>query len=282
MNTHTLIAEESVEAPRAAAEPFALPNFKTPVRLNLFSDCLVEPTGSQRKLRRRTILFSVTLQCLVAGILILIPLIYPDALPAGQLVSYLMTAPPPPPAPAPAPPVVKPVNITSNIMNGQLVAPTKIPAKIQMIREEEAPPPMSLGVAGGVVGGVPGGQAGGVMNGILGGIVGPTHPPAMATPVLAKRVRVSQGVSEGLLLSKVAPEYPRIAILGRIGGAVVLDAIISREGIIENLHVVSGSPVLTGPAMEAVSKWRYRPYLLSGMPVEVETRVTVMFELTAQ
>ena len=280
MGSHMLIAEEqNVEAFEATATPYVLPSFIAPLSPNLFSDCLLERTGSERRLRGGSLLFSASMQCLVLGILILIPLIYTDVLPLGQLMSNTMIAPPPPPPPPPAPAALRPTHISSNLANGQLIAPTAIPTKIKMIHEEEAPP-SGDGVIGGVLGGVPGGQLGGAMGGVLGGIIS-THPPVVPA-VVPGRVQVSQGISEGMLLTRVEPEYPRIARLGHVAGTVLLRAIISKEGVIENLHALSGNPGLIESAMAAVRQWRYKPYLLNGTPVEIETTVTVNFHLDVQ
>jgi protein TonB len=159
----------------------------------------------------------------------------------------------------------------SEVVNGELRAPSKIPKEIKMIKEEEAPP--ATGVVGGVVGGVPGGQVGGV----IGSIVGSTAaPPKMATP---QKLRVSSGVAEGNLLRKIEPQYPPMAKVAHIQGDVLLAATISKSGVIENLHVVSGHPILAQAAMDAVKQWKYKPYLLNGEPVEVETTVKVTFHM---
>jgi len=84
---------------------------------------------------------------------------------------------------------------------------------------------------------------------------------------------------QGNLLVKTMPQYPAIAKAARIQGTVVLQATISKNGTIENLHVVSGPPMLQQAAMDAVRSWRYKPYLLNGDPVEVETQVNVVFNL---
>ena len=149
-----------------------------------------------------------------------------------------------------------------------------------MIREEEAPLPLSSvdGVVGGVAGGIPGGQLGGV----IGGIVNQTsNVAAIPKLVLAppKRIRVSQGVTRGLLMQKIEPTYPPLARQARVEGDVVLKAIVSKEGDIKELQLVSGHPMLAPAAIEAVKQWHYRPFLLSGEPVEVETLVTVIFRL---
>lgn len=84
---------------------------------------------------------------------------------------------------------------------------------------------------------------------------------------------------EGNLIHKIQPEYPLVAKAARIQGAVVLRALISKDGSIENLRVLGGHPMLVKAAIDAVSRWRYRPYYLNGEPVEVETQVTVNFVL---
>jgi protein TonB len=167
--------------------------------------------------------------------------------------------------------------IQSDLVNGQLRTPTKIPQKVQMIKEDEAPPPeMSTG---GVVGGVPGGVPGGQMGGVIGGIISstPVAVPKVATP---QRVRVSLGVSQGLLVKRVQPNYPPLARQARIQGQVLLQAEISKDGTIENLRLISGHPMLAPAAIEAVKQWRYRPYMLNGEPVAVETQVQVNFTLS--
>ena len=84
---------------------------------------------------------------------------------------------------------------------------------------------------------------------------------------------------DGLLLRRVQPDYPIAAKRIRVQGAVEIVALISREGMIEHLQVVSGHPMLIRAALDAVKQWRYRPYVLNGDPIEVETRITVNFSL---
>ncbi len=136
----------------------------------MFEDSLIE-SGNRFRAKRRlsTTILSFVLQFVLIGILILIPLIYTDALPKTQLMTFLVAPPPPPPPPPPpAAAAVKVVKMQSEVINGQLRTPTKIPQKIQMIKEEEAPPDLGgAGVPGGVPGGIPGGSAGGVIGGII-------------------------------------------------------------------------------------------------------------------
>ena len=243
----------------------------------MFEDSLIESGGRLRTKRGMTTVLSFSIQVVLVGILIVLPLLYTEALPKQQLMTFLVAPPPPPPPPPPAAAVpIKVVKtIQSDIVNGQLRTPTKIPEKVQMIKEEEAPPVMGGGVMGGVPGGVPGGQMGGVIGGIISST--PVAVPKVATP---QRVRVSQGVSQGLLIRKVQPTYPPLARQARIQGSVVLQAQISKDGAIENLRLVSGHPMLAPAAIEAVKQWRYKPYFLNGEPVEVETQVTVIFSLS--
>jgi TonB family protein len=98
-------------------------------------------------------------------------------------------------------------------------------------------------------------------------------------PASVKRVRVSEGVSGGLLIHRVTPAYPPEARQARIQGTVLLRAIISKKGKITDLHVISGPEELVQAATSAVQQWRYRPYLLKGEPVEVDTEIQVNFQL---
>jgi protein TonB len=160
----------------------------------------------------------------------------------------------------------------SEVVNGELRTPSKIPKSIKMIKEEEAPPP-STGVVGGVEGGVPGGQANGVVGSLLSGAA---PPPKVATP---QKLRVSSGVAEGLLLRKIDPIYPPMAKVAHIQGDVLLQAVISKTGTIENLRAVSGHPILIQAALDAVRQWKYKPYQLNNEAVEVETQVKVTFRM---
>ena len=241
----------------------------------MFEDSLIESGGKLKTRRGRMTFVSFILEAVIVGILILIPLMFTEALPKGMTMTFL-AAPPPPPPPPPPPAAVKIVKVVeTDIVNNQLRTPTKIPKKVEMVKEDEAPPP-STGVVGGVVGGVAGGQMGGVIGGIISST--PTAVPKVATP---QRIRVSSGVTAGLLVRKVEPPYPQMAKIARVQGPVVLAAIIGKDGTITNLHVVStASPLLNQSALEAVKQWKYKPYILNGEPVEVDTTITVNFTLS--
>jgi periplasmic protein TonB len=239
----------------------------------MFEDSLIESTGKIRTKTGYTTMMSFGIQAAIIGVLVLIPLIYTEALPKASLTTFLVAPPPPPPPPPPpaaTPTVVK--KIQTDIIDGALRTPTKIPDKIVKIVEDESPAP-NTGVFGGVPGGVPGGSAGGVLGGML------SAANSTAPKVAVQKVRVSQGVLQGNAISQPKPIYPQIAKSARISGSVVLAATISKNGNIENLRLVSGHPMLVPAAMDAVKQWRYKPYLLNGDPVEVETSITVNFTI---
>jgi periplasmic protein TonB len=250
----------------------------------MFSDSVLE-FGEQRKRKAFATTTSFIVNCVALGVLLVLPLAFPEDLPKAQLLTFLVAPPPPPPPPpAAAEPVQRVVRQiqTDLLSSGQLRTPTKIPQKVQMIKEEEAPPPMPA--SGGVVGGVPGGIPGGQLGGVIGGIVSATSNMAAVpkfVPVAPLRVRISQGVTKGLLIHRVEPAYPTLAKQARVQGEVVLSAIINTNGEIENLQLVSGHPMLVPQAIAAVKQWRYKPYLLNGQPVEVETTITVIFSLSS-
>jgi protein TonB len=251
----------------------------------LFEDILLDSGIAQRKRRTWPTLLSFVLQLSLIGLLLSFPLWFTDELPKQQLLTFLEAPPPPPPPPPPAastPPAAKAVKVTSNIANGRLRTPSRIPAKVQMIKKDDAPPPVVT--TGGVVGGVPGGIPGGQLGGVIGGIISSGSSLA-AVPSLPKlvptvqRLRVSPGVIKGLLIYRVEPAYPPLAQQARIQGVVVLTALIDKGGNVQSLQLVSGHPLLARAAIDAVKQWRYRPFLLNGQPLEVETTVTVNFHV---
>lgn len=140
------------------------------------------------------------------------------------------------------------------LLNGELVeVETKVVVNFTL-----SDAPAAEGVAGDAPGGLPG---------------------FAPEPLPPGRVRVSSGVMQGLVVSKVPPQYPQDAKDQRIQGAVLMKVIIDKEGNVANIQLVRGHPMLAPPAIEAVKQWKYRPYLLNDEPVEVETQVTVNFTL---
>jgi periplasmic protein TonB len=254
----------------------------------MFEQTFVEGTGATNK--PWTVFVSFLLQVGLILILILIPLIYTDSLPRAQLTSFLVAPPPPPPPPPP--PASAPVKVVKIIPRqfdaGRLMAPKAIPKDIAMIKEEELPPPMSgaVGVVGGVPGGVPGGTPGGVIGGIIGSVptAAPPPPPPVKVeekkPTTPQRIRVGGNVQQANLIKQPKPVYPPLAKQARIQGTVRFNAIIGKDGTIQNLQLVSGHPLLAPSAREAVRQWVYRPTLLNGEPVEVQTQIDVNFTLS--
>jgi protein TonB len=242
----------------------------------MFADSLLDSRWADRSRRGWTTLASFTAQAVAAGVLFLLPLFYTQVLPQFQLVSRLV-APSPPPAP-PAPEAAR--NARANRSNlspdGRVMAPLSVPTEIASVDEPSAPPAVDVSGLGviGSTGTSPGRN--GVLDSIGSGfntIVPPPPTPSAHPP------RVSR-VMEGNLIYRVQPQYPPLARQARIQGIVVLRAMISREGKIENLQVITGHPLLVRSAMDAVLQWRYHPYYLNNEPVEVETQVTVNFTLT--
>jgi protein TonB len=255
----------------------------------MFEQTFVEGVGKTK--RGWTVFVSFLGQLIMIGIAVIIPMIYFDALPKGQLTSFLVAPPPPPPPPPP--PAAAPVKVIKVIPRqfdaGRLMAPKSIPKTVAEIKEDELPPPSS---SAGVVGGVPGGVAGGTPGGVIGGIIGsvpqaappPPPPPPVKKeepkPVTPQRIRVGGNVQQALLIKQPRPIYPPLAKQARIQGVVRLNAIIGKDGTIQNLTVATGHPLLVPAALEAVKQWVYKPTLLNGEPVEVVTQIDVNFTLS--
>ncbi|MGC1646329.1 MAG: energy transducer TonB [Candidatus Sulfotelmatobacter sp.] len=130
--------------------------------------------------------------------------------------------------------------------------------------------PPAEGVVGDMPGGVPEGEKGGIAPGTEGT---PTQP------AVSGRVRVSPGVEQGLVVTKVPPQYPPEAKDAHIQGVVLMNVIVDKEGNVANVQLISGHPLLAPAAIDAVKQWKYKPYLLNETPVEVETQVHVNFTL---
>jgi periplasmic protein TonB len=235
----------------------------------VFEDSTFESTGRIRTRSRGWMVATLLLNGSVLFGLILIPLIYPEALPR-QALAFLLTAPAPPPAPAPLskqPPHA--FHSAAEMQGRTLVAPPRIPPGIFVGAVPEQAPGGSLfsmdqgsGMPDAGTGVFPGRSVASVVR------WEPKGP-----------VRISSGVMEGSLLAKFVPLYPAVAKAAGVHGTVVLQATISKNGTIENLRLVSGPVLLQQAALDAVKTWRYRPYLLNGEPVEVETTVNVVFAM---
>ena len=243
----------------------------------MFADSLLDSAWSDRSRRGYTTLIAFATQTLGVGLLLSLPLLYIQGLPHIQWMSTIAApAPAPPPAePAPTHPVHP---STSNLSaTGQVIAPQFVPRDIAEIHDVAPPSPVDISglqVQGGT------GEAGArnavfdsIGSGLRSVLPPPPPPPSRPQPLISHMM-------EGNLIFRVQPVYPPLARQARVQGTVLLRAIISREGRIENLQVISGHPLLVQAAIDAVSRWRYRPCYLNGEPVEVETEVTVNFTLT--
>ncbi|MBZ5644364.1 MAG: energy transducer TonB [Acidobacteriia bacterium] len=235
-------------------------------------DDLLESTNQKKKTNKGwSVILSGLVQTVILGVLVLIPLIYTEALPKAML-STLLIAPPPPPPPPPPPAVVKTVikPVARLIQSGKLMQPRAIPKEVAVFKEAELPPDVmnNTGAVGGVFGGIPG-------QGIIGGAALPP-PPKAAAP---SRIKQGGNVTAASILTQTRPVYPALARQARIQGSVVLHAIIDKDGKVAQLEVVSGHPLLVQAALDAVKQWRYKPTLLNGDPVEVDTTITVTFTM---
>jgi len=119
----------------------------------------------------------------------------------------------------------------------------------------------------------------GVVGDMPGGFPPSEHGGLAPSPAVPGRVRVSQGVSQGLVLTKVPPQYPKEARDQHIQGVVLMQVTIDKQGNVANIQLISGHPLLAPPAIDAVKQWKYKPYLLNQTPVEVEAQVQVTFTL---
>ena len=234
-------------------------------------DELVESSVIRKKTNKGwTIFVSTAVQVLCVVVLILIPLIYTEALPRAMMATLLIAPPPPPPPPPPPAAVeVKVIKPVARLLTqGRLMQQRAIPTVVTVFREAELPPepPPGMGVFGGVDS---------LLGGLGEGSSGAPPPP----PARIQRTRVGGQVQEARIIARPNPVYPPLARQARIQGRVVLHAIIDKEGRVSQLETISGHPLLVQSALAAVQNWRYQPTILNGEPVEVDTTIDVNFVL---
>jgi periplasmic protein TonB len=240
----------------------------------MFADSLLETSWDQRSRRSWITFTSFGLQLVVIGLLLLIPLLTTVGLPSSRVLQPLTSfgTPPPPAHSAECP--HRTTIVQSNLSDNVLLTPPSIPPRVAAISEVDSPPQVTYDTGPGAVGaGDSTGQ--GVLNGL--GNARPAVP--LPPPVPAIHTFRPSSLLEGSLIRRVQPAYPPLARSVRVQGAVVLAALIGKEGAIENLRLISGHPMLVPAAIAAVSQWRYRPYILNGEAIEVETQITVNFIL---
>jgi protein TonB len=225
--------------------------------------------------------------------LVFIPVMFPQHI--DPWVTTLLVAPLPPP-PAPAPPAPAPVDAAASkpvepkivkvvqVDPGAIVSPIVIPKDITIVVDD--PIAATSGVVGGVPGGVPGGVVGGIFGGILAANAKPTEvipppppPPPPATPEALRRqpIRVGGMVQEPKIVKLVPPVYPVLAQKARVSGTVVLEAVLTADGSVDEIRVISGHPLLINAAIECVKQWKYEPSYLNGEPVAVILTARVSF-----
>jgi periplasmic protein TonB len=239
----------------------------------MFEDALMESSHRIKTRSRYWSFLAVFINCGVLIALIIWPLLHPDALPVQIMAALLVAPAPPPPAPLPQAPQPR-LQARSELLDDQIHAPSKIPKDIKLDKEVASSPPSMIGVIGAE--GMADGARGGSLNDLFSRI---GASPAVVKPSTPRTLSIVSRVMAGNLLEKTVPQYPAIARAARIQGTVVLQATIAKDGTIQNLRVINGPPMLQQAALDAVRSWRYKPYLLNGEPVEVETTINVVFNL---
>ncbi len=222
---------------------------------------------------------SLLLQAALIALLATIPLLVSPRLPVAQLRSFLLV--PPPPTATPINRAVTPSGriLTSHRFVFHPDTVNRLPRSISRTLED-VPPILGIDVTG--TNNEPFGTASSIL-GTMGKIPAPL-PQTVAKPAAPKTserklVRVGSVVSEANLVHKVQPIYPPLARTARVSGTVEFSATISREGVIENLQLVHGHPLLVDAARQAIQQWRYKPTMLNGQAVEVITSIIVTFNL---
>jgi periplasmic protein TonB len=236
------------------------------------------------------VLVGAACEAALLGVVILVPLLFVETLPERGLFKALLLAPVPMAPPAPPPPMIakripRAVVVARKFNPAVLVSPVVVPKEVAII--SEAPVLQMDVVVGGVPGGIPGVGVGGTGTGFFGGAVAVAPPPpppppkvVAAAPSGPKQITVGGDVEAAMLLHQVQPVYPAMARAARIAGNVRLKAVIGTDGKIKNLTAVSGHPLLVDAAMNAVRQWIYKPTVLDGRLVEVNTEIVVRFGLT--
>jgi len=235
----------------------------------MFETATFESMGTIHTRSRSWMIATFGFNTSILAALIAIPLMYPSALP--KMVNTLLLETPP--AVEDTKPVVRQAPAaarTTEMFENRILAPPSIPTHIWTPNVPEPPGSTTAGSLAGDPVAFPGIGCD-PLN------CGTAHTEVR--PVMQAKPRISIGVMDGMLIYKVVPVYPTIPRAIRLEGTVELQATISRNGTIENLHVVSGPAMLQQAAIDAVRQWRYRPYLLNGEPVEVETTINVEFKL---
>jgi len=241
----------------------------------MFADSLLETSWAHRSRRSWSTLTSFGLQAAILGIVLVLSLLKTIEMPGAQVVSTPISLGRPDPAPIATHSIARARSAVQIIpVSGRIMAPTRIPATITPGDDSGAQAPTTGGGSGNI--GLPYGTDTGLNLPITGTRVMPVTPVA---PPPSKPVFRTSTMLQGSLIRMIKPTYPPLARSARIEGPVVLEALINKAGTIQNLHATSGHPMLIPAALDAVRQWQYRPYILNGEPIEVETQITVNFTL---
>jgi protein TonB len=239
----------------------------------MFAESMLETSWAQRSRRSWTTVTSFGLQAVVVGVMIAIPLLTTVGVPLARVVSTPLMLGRRDPGPAPTTEHARSSGVQIISYAGRLMAPGRIPSRVDRSGDTlPSGPDLGPTIPGAV------GPALGPPSGFPLPMSG-TRPimPVIAAPNV-RQFRTST-MLQGSLIHRVEPVYPPLAIAARVQGPVVLEAIISKAGTIEDLRLISGRPLLVRAALTAVSQWRYKPYILNGEVIEVETQITVNFVL---
>ncbi len=239
----------------------------------MFADSLLETSWTQRGQRSWTTLTSFGLQALAIGTLLSIPLLTTVGAPRARTVSTPISLGRTNPGPVRSVEQLRTSTVQIVPYSGRIRFPGHIPDGVARGGDTTSPEP-----TGGDLGEIQG-QASLDANVIGLPISGTRLVMPVPAPATVTRTFRTSTMMQGSLIRRVEPVYPPLARTERIQGPVVLAAIISKEGAIENLRLLSGHPMLVPAAISAVSQWRYKPYILNDEAIEVETQITVNFVL---
>jgi protein TonB len=246
-----------------------------------FSAAMLENNRMKRPKGAVDIVVSLAGHVLLVVIAILLPLYFSDAIHLQPMETTYLVAPPLPPPPPPASTaVVRAIRRPNTFLkDNKVYAPPVIPKHVAVVKDLPSTAQTIAGEPEGVVGGVPGGQLGGVIGGILSEMGHPIPPPPPKPVVRHGPYRVGGRVQAPRVIRQVQPVYPVLAREAKIYGVVVIDSVIDADGNVTEMKLVSGHPLLTQAAFDAVGQWKYQPTLLNGTPVAIEMYVTVHFNL---
>lgn len=245
----------------------------------MFEESLIESTAVLQTRNRWPTVISVAIQAVIAATIVAVPLLHPEVIKLHAPTMTLFAPPPHPPQPPPPAPRRIHVDATnaSSMSAPAPAAPTNASSQITHTLLAANDPgdapsasPLNLGMGNSSM---PFGTSSGSGSGSS------LHIVVEGTGSKG-RMNISSGVSKGLLLAPIRPDYPQIAKVTHTEGIVIVQAVISRTGTIESAHVVSGPAMLQAAALAAVRSAHYKPYLLNDQPTEVETTFSISFKIS--